>query len=337
MMITSRALCLLAAVLILPYAASAQDPHAGERPFSFINNDYDARTVALGGASIALPNDLVGTFTNPAAAGFISGRQALCGVRSIIDDVFGGPLGFVMPFSTFGSFGINLVTLSYGTIKQVDNIADRPVYTDITWNAYSVAGQISWSKIVWEQLALGVAVRGFYEREAGSSAEGYSWNAACVQAGLQYRQHDSRLIMGLVLSNAGFMVSSQVRDLKLPLTLTAGFSYVPLYVPNLRLALDLQRTADAFLMYKPGIELALYKKYFFGRAGYRFSERDLEELIKEAKGESNAGYQKSTWYGPSLGIGIVTDVNRLDLNIDAAIQFLDNAAPALCLSVLVKY
>jgi hypothetical protein len=337
MMITTRALCLLAAVLVLPFAAAAQDPHAGERPFSFINNDYDARTVALGGASIALPNDLAGVFTNPAAAGFISGRQALCGVRSVIDDAFGGPLGFVMPFSTYGSFGVNIVTLSYGSIKQIDEGGDlRPVYTDITWNAYAVAGQLSWSKTVWEQLALGVAVRGFYERLA-SSAEGHASNAACVQAGLQYRQYDSRLIMGLVLSNAGFMASSEVHGLKLPLTLTAGFSYVPLYVPALRIALDLQRTADAFLMYKPGLELALYKKSFFGRAGYRFSERDLEELLKEAKGESNAGYQKSTWYGPSFGIGLVTDVNRIDLNIDAAVQFIDNADPALCLSILVKY
>jgi hypothetical protein len=335
-MIKSKALVLLTALLFIPCAVRAQDSHAGERPFSFINNDYDARTLALGGASIALPNDLIGVFSNPAAAGFISQHQALCGVRSIIQDVFGGPLAFAMPYSKFGTFGINLVTVSYGSMKEVDNVADRPVYTDITWNAYSVAGQISWSKIVWDQLALGVAARGLYERTASSSL-GYSWDAACVQAGLQYRQNDSRLIMGLVISNAGFMTSTQGHDLRLPLTLTGGISYVPYYVPTFRLALDLQQTADANLMYKPGVEIAIYKKFFFGRAGYRFSERDLEEVLKEMKGESSDGYQKSTWYGPSFGVGLVTDVQRCNLNIDAALQLLDNTDPAFCLSLLAKY
>jgi hypothetical protein len=330
-------LLLPVALLLFFRGAQSQDSPAGERPFSFLNIDYDARTIAMGGASIALPNDLIGVFTNPAVAGFISQREALCGVRSMVQDVFGGPLGFVMPYSTYGTFGINIMTLSYGSMKEVDEgPGSHPVFTDISWNAYSVAGQVSWSKIVWEQLALGVAVRGLYERVA-SSAEGYSWNAACVQAGMQYRLDDSRIIMGLVLSNAGFMVSQEEHDLKLPLTLTAGISYVPYYVPTVRLALDLQQTADAFLMYKPGIEVALYKKFFFGRFGYRFSETDLEEGFKQLQGEPADGYQKTTWYGPSFGIGLVTDADRYNLNIDAAVQLIDNADPAYSLSVMVKY
>jgi hypothetical protein len=335
-MMKTRALCLLAAVLFIPGSVAAQESHAGERPFSFLNIDYDARTIALGGASIALPNDLAGVFTNPAAAGFISRRQALCGVRSVMQDVFGGPLGYAMP-STFGTFGINLNLLSYGTLPEVQETPQgRPLYTDFTASGYAVAGQISWAKTVMENLSLGVSMRGIYERFSTSFPTPVM-NAACVQAGVQYRQYDSRLIMGLVLSNAGFMVSKEMRDYKLPLTLTGGVSFVPLYVPALRIALDLQRTADAFLMYKPGVEVALYKKYFFGRAGYRFSERDLEEVLKEMKGESSEGYQKSTWYGPSFGVGIVTDVNSIGLDIDAAVQLIDNADPALCLSLLVKY
>jgi hypothetical protein len=290
----------------------------------------------MGGASIALPNDLVGVFTNPAAAGFISQREVLCGVRSYIQDVFGGPVGYAMPYSSFGTFGVNLVTLSYGSMKQIDEGPVGPVYTDIKWNAYSVAGQVSWSKIVWEKLALGVALRGLYERLA-SSAEGYSENAASVQAGMQYRMNDSRLIMGLVLSNAGFMVSGQENELKLPLTLTAGVSYVPYYIPTVRIALDLQQTANAILMYKPGIEVDLYKKFFFGRVGYRFSESDLEEKVKELKGDPAGGYQKTTWYGPAFGVGLVTDVDRFKVNIDAAVQLIDDTDPAMCLSLMVKY
>jgi len=256
----------------------------------------------------------------------------------VIQDVFGGPLAYAMPYSHYGTFGINLTTVSYGSMKEVQEGPDGlPLYTNNTWSAYSVAGQISWSKIVWDQLALGVALRGLYERIGSTSAEGYAWDAACVQAGLQYRMNDSRLILGLVLSNAGFMTSQLVNDLKLPLTLSAGVSYVPYYIPTVRLALDLQQTADATLMYKPGVEFNIYKKYFFGRLGYRFGEHDLEEVFKEIRGESSDGYQKTTWYGPAFGVGFVTDVNRVNLNIDAAVQFIDNGDPVPCLSLLVKF
>jgi hypothetical protein len=332
-------LLLLAAFLLMPLSTvQAQNSHVGETPFAFLNNDYDARTMAMGGASLALPNDLIGVFANPAAAGFISQREVMCGMRSIIQDVFGGSLGYAMPFSNFGTFCINFVPLSYGSIQEVDEgQSSVPVYTNTYWSAYSVAGQLSWSKIVWDQLSLGVAVRGIYERE-GSPAEGYSWNAACVQAGVQYRLNDSRLILAMAVSNAGFMVSSLENDLKLPLALSVGISYVPYYIPTVRIALDLQQTADANLMYKPGLEVALYRKYFFGRFGYRFSETDLEELFKQLQGQPSDGYQKTTWYGPSFGVGLVTDAgDRYTINVDAAIQLLDNADPAPCLSLMVKF
>jgi hypothetical protein len=99
----------------------------------------------------------------------------------------------------------------------------------------------------------------------------------------------------------------------------------------------MQQTADQYLMYKGGVEIDLYRKFFFGRLGYRLSESDLENVFKQLQGVSTEGYQKTTWYGPSFGVGIVTDMNKLAVNIDAAVQFLDNADPAPSLSLMVKF
>jgi len=55
------------------------------------------------------------------------------------------------------------------------------------------------------------------------------------------------------------------------------------------------------------------------------------------QGESTDGYQKTTWYGWSFGIGLVTDMDKSTLNIDAAVQFIDIADPAYCLSLMIKY
>ncbi len=324
----------IAALLIVSISllATAQSDEAGSRPFSFLNLDFGAKTIAMGGASIAVDNGIFAAFANPAALGYMTKTQVGVGFRSVIDDVVGGPVGYAMP-SKFGVFGFNLLMLSYGTTQEVLESSDgRPLYTGNSVGGYSSSGQISWANTVWENLSLGVSIRGIFERLVDLSL-----SAACLQAGMQYRSDDSRLIVGLAFSNAGFMASQNGNDLKLPIALAAGISYILPYVPALRLALDLKQSADLPLMYKPGIEIAVYKKYLFLRAGYPFSQTDAEEVVKLIQGEPSDNYQKSTFNGPAFGVGLMTDINKgKDINADVAVQFND-LEPAFALSIMLAY
>jgi hypothetical protein len=339
--LTSRGMLAATVGVLLHTGANAQYGDAGTTGLAFLNLDFNARTIAMGGAAAALPNGLYGVYVNPAAGGFIDKREAVCGVRSIIEDVWGGPLAYALPTSKYGVFSINLSNISFGSLtKKIEGPDGRMVQTDAVWKSYALFGGIGWSKIVVEALSVGAAVQATHHYfGSAQDNEYYSANSICLQAGAQYRMLNSRLITGIALNNAGFMLSgytSEYETMKLPLSLTVGISYVPYYVPDLRIALDIVEQASTYLVYKPGIELALYKKYLFGRFGYRFSERDLEEGIKILKGEPSEGYQMTTWYGPSFGIGVVTDIGRYALDIDAAFQVneIDNI---FALSFLVSY
>lgn len=323
--------------------AMGQSDQAGTTAFPFLNLDYDARTMAMGGVSVAMPNDLYGVVTNPAAAGYISKRQLVCGYRSVIDDVWGSPLAVAVPYLDWGTFALSLVNISYGSLQEIDeNPAGGPLPTAITWHSYSFAGALTWSKIVWQTLSVGASVREIHDYigNTGGVSEHYSADALVGQAGLQYRWPASRVIVGLALDNAGFMVanySDQTETLRMPFSIAAGVSYVPDNIPNLRLALDLAQPFDGFLTYKLGAEIEVYKKYFVVRGGYSFSEQDLESQLKVFQGESVSGTPKTNWTGFCFGIGVNTDISNVNVGLDAGVQLLQDLDPAIGVSLVVGF
>ncbi len=149
----------------------------------------------------------------------------------------------------------------------------------------------------------------------------------------------SRIIAGLAFNNVGVTIASYTDSTKLqmPFSVTAGVSYSPDYLPNLRLALDLSQPEDGFLTYKLGGELDVYKKYLTIRAGYSWSEPDLEAQLKVLQGESSTGYTKNNWAGLCLGVGVNTDINRVNMGVDAAVQLIDDMDPAIAVSLIAGF
>jgi hypothetical protein len=335
-----RTVFAMLAAAVFASSVFSQHSGAGTKAFPFLNLDYDSRTLAMGGACVAMPNDLYGVAVNPAAVGYITKRQVVAGYRSVVEDLWGGPIGFAMPYSTLGTFAINLVNISYGSLNEIIEGPDGgPLETNRKWNGYALAGSVSWAKLVWEDLSLGISARGVHDYY-GTTGEHISADAIALQAGMQYRWLADRIITGIALNNAGFMVAGYTdytEDLKMPFSVSAGVSYVPFYLANARIALDLQQPSDGYLTYKLGGELAIYKKYLFVRAGYSWSEPDLEAQIKVLRGEASEGYQKTNWSGPSFGIGVNSDFGMINANVDAAVQLIEDADPAFGLSLLVSY
>ena len=195
---------------------------------------------------------------------------------------------------------------------------------------------------MWESLSLGASVREIHDNygSTGGTGEHGSADAVVVQGGLQYRWLGSRVIAGLALNNAGIMISSysgETEDLKMPISVSAGVSYAPEYIPNLRLALDLTQPVDGYLTYKVGGELDIYKRYAIIRAGYSFSEPDLESVLKGMQGESSTGYQKTNWAGFCFGAGFNANIGVVSVGLDAAVQLIQDMDPALAVSVITGF
>jgi hypothetical protein len=329
--------CLVFLMAAYVFPVGAQNSNAGTLPFDFLRLDYDARTLAMGGASVAMPNGLDGAFLNPASCGFITRPQAMAGFRSLFLDAWGGPVGYALPYKDYGVFSVNAEYLSAGSIDQVD---ENYISTGVRWSQSSFTGCVSWAKVVLEDVSVGAGIRAIHDY-IGSSATHVAADAVAFEAGGQYRTLNSRLILGCAVRNAGFMLSgysSATDTVALPLSLTIGISYRPLYLPSVRLALDLQKAIDDYLNYKPGIEVAVYQNYLFVRGGYTFSEEDLEAAVDNFKGQSNTTYVKSNSSGLSLGVGLVAPINGIKTDIDAAYLFrVNDPDPSFVLTALFEF
>jgi hypothetical protein len=316
-------------------SAFAQYHSAGTTAFSFLNISADARSTGMGDVNVGMPNDIYGAQGNPAAIAYPARSQAMIAYRPIMLDVRAGALGFSNPVRKAGTLCGSLYYVSYGLFDGRDENNAR---TNVSWRPYSLAGSISWARIFYDGFGMGITLKGIYD----NLDHGYSADGAAADIGAQYRMNSSRLIFGALVRNIGFVrkwyFDDDSLDVSLPFSASTGISYLPAALPSLKMALDLEKSIDDYLNYKAGLEIALYKQYLFVRTGYRFSNRDLREVFKIIRSESDDSYQKTNWNSVSIGVGLFAPISGTDVKIDFALPFhTEGLPPAPALSAIISF
>jgi hypothetical protein len=342
-------LCKPSVLLPIVFAGTlwAQDPNSATSAFPFLTMSYDARQAAMAGASVAMPSGLAGFNANPAVLAYIERNQVALAYRTVVMDIWGGYVAAAFPAGNFGVISVNAIDLSEGTLSEVDESpADQsPVTTGNVWSSNSVAGGVSWARTVWETLALGVTLKGAYNRIsstgiAATPSERYSADGFAADIGAQYRLLEGRFISGLALRNIGALqsgYSTAADGYAMPFSASAGISYIPQYTPALRLALDLDKERDNYPSFEPAIEVFLIPKTLALRAGYAFSTHDLDYFLSVLGGNSSSDYQKSQWNTVCAGAGFSTAPYGLDLTIDAAVEFHTDVSPSIVLTTVYGF
>jgi hypothetical protein len=330
------AVVLMAAVMPL----SAQYPGAGTTIFDFVNIAYDARTVALSGASAAMPSGCYGVFTNPAALGYVSRMQVAVGYRPIGAGIFGAPLAYVLPENPIGVFGAGIYGLTSGRFYATDKGPDNSVVflNDLVGADY-LAGNVSWARMVNEYFSAGITVKGLYTYIKDIAGTFWSADGIACDAGLQCRFMNARLIYGFVVHNVGLLRSGFTPDdsYPFPSALSIGVSYVPRDIDNLRATIDIDKKRGDYLMFRPAAELEIIKNQMVIRAGYSFSWKDLQAFSDMLSGSPRENYYKSNRSGLGLGAGLFTDIAKRKVQFDAAVEFSAvPLLPALVVSLLVS-
>jgi hypothetical protein len=332
---------ILLVLLVLYRQGYSQHPDAASTAFPFLNLGYDARSVAMAGAAAGVPNGLYGILSNPASIAFSESVQIFFGYRPVIMDIWGAPVAISRQFGSAGVFAASLVTMNGGDVDEVDiGVDGNPVSTGATWRSSSVAGGVSWAQEVWKDLAIGFSAKGVYHF-IGSQSEHYSVDGLAMDAGVQYRHLHGRAIYGLVFQNIGFMRTSYIEDgetYPFPMKVEAGISYVPRYLQNVRMALDVNARKGDYINFEPGIEIGIYKNVLQLRAGYAFSDKDLGQLGNMLSGNQDENYIKSNLATFCCGAGVNTEIEQVKLRIDLGIEFrsgLNTPAPAF--SVLAGF
>ncbi|MFP4162377.1 MAG: PorV/PorQ family protein [Chitinispirillaceae bacterium] len=327
---------ILLCAVVLTGIVQAQHPDAGTVAFPFLNLNYDARGVGMGNASFGVPNEIYGVLSNPASIAFVEQVQVMGGYRQIIMDVWGGPLAYLHP-TQYGVVAANLTALTSGAFEAVDE--DGMNTGHIARSSY-VSGGVTWARLFNKNISAGVTVKGVYNH-LGTDELNYSADGFAIDAGMQYRSLTKRWVIGAVFSDFGFMRSGYTgtdsQKYSFPYGFGAGISYVPRHVPTLRVALDLEKRKGDYLNFRPGFEFSLMKNVFL-RGGYCFSSEDLGKAVEVFRGNRDEDYQKSNMKTLSLGVGMATTMDRMDLNLDVALQlYSDVALPAVLISLIAGF
>jgi hypothetical protein len=332
----------LLSLLVLPI--NAQHSGAGTALFNFITINYDARTVGLAGASVALPNDCYGIFSNPAALASVNGMQAVIGYRPLGAGIYGAPLAYAMPRKGIGVLGAALYGLTSGKMAVTDIGPDGGVLvTDESARVDNIAGYAVWARRVNEYFSAGVTVKGFYTTIKGfeeGAAVRWSADGLALDCGMQCRFLNSRLMYGIVVRNIGFIRSGFLTDdsgYSLPSGIEIGVSYVPRHIENLRVIVDLSKQTGDYLSFTPGAEWEVLPKQLRVRAGYSLNRQTLRTFKNTLIGELNEGYVRTRIIGLCLGFGFTTEVVERKVQFDAAAEFLTiPVLPAIVVSMLVQ-
>jgi hypothetical protein len=315
----------------------AQNSGAGTTIFEFLNIPYDARSVAVSGATVALPNDLYGILDNPAALGFITTSQALVGYRPIGNGVYGVPAAYALPKGEKGVFAVSLAGLTTGNMDATDIGPDGAPVPSGTARADYLAGTFAWAKKMNEYLAAAVTAKGLYNY-LGSSNDHYSADGFAVDGGVQCRFLNSRLIYGLVIRNIGLLRSGYTTNddhYSLPAAIEIGISYVPRYIDGLRIAFDMNKKKGDYLTFTPAAELEILKNQMVVRGGFGFSYQDLLYAKDFLAGDADPNYIKSNRTTLCLGVGFMTAIMQRKVSLDAAMEFFDGQSlPVLAISML---
>jgi hypothetical protein len=162
--------------------------------FGFLRNDASARAAALNGSFVAMTDDPVGIFYNPAILSTITHRQGSVSFLKHLLDVNGGSLSFSQEWESVGQLGLGIQFVDYGSFTRRDVSMNRLG----EFIARDIALLVGIGRSIDEYLSLGVSLK-----YISSTIAEYSSNAVAIDLGVLYQLPDQKMTVGASALNLG--------------------------------------------------------------------------------------------------------------------------------------
>lgn len=148
--------------LTLSVAFAEEVAKTGTTAGKFLSIDVGARSVAMGGAFVAVANDASAMFWNPAGIATLSNPEVFVSYTKWLADINYNYSGFVLPLQKWGAFGLNASFLSMDAMERTT--IDEPNGTGEFFDAGSLAFGLCYAKSLTDRFAIGF--NGKYIRES---------------------------------------------------------------------------------------------------------------------------------------------------------------------------
>lgn len=273
--------------------------------YRFLRNDASARSAALGGAFVSMPDDPAAVFYNPAAVATLGESRIAATYLKHALDINSGFLSYNNTLEGIGDNGHFSVGVNYVNYGSFDR-ADRNGNITGTFGGYDLAAMATYANWLDSNLYYGVTVNVIV-----NGLESYSSSAFAVDAGVLYQMPESRTNIGLSVLHAGAQLSAIGSEREeLPLDIRFGLNHRLRGLPLLlnvslhHLADEKDNFIDRFENFSLGGELYL-SSVLRARLGYDNQRR---------AGLASESQKKLA--GLSAGIGIIIK----NINIDYAMS-----------------
>lgn len=319
--------CLLA-VLLVAQLGVAQNRKAGLTGAAFLKVGVGARNVALGTAVTALSGDVTQMFYNPAGIALKDEKlQASFTYNKWIADIGHNAAAVSYNIEGVGTIGAGFISFGLSDIEAARDKTDD--VTSATYDYRDMAYQVSFSRYVVDQLALGITVKGITQ-----SIDGISASAFALDFGSVYHIGVLDWTIAARFNNLGSDLLYYDIASPLPMQFTIGTSLVPFKTEQfgVMVSIDAAKPQDGPQYIFSGVELKILDMVAL-RGGYKFNYSGTDEVTGTGLAPIN-----STIEGISAGAGVRTSFSGYSVGFDYSFTQMDllDAAHRFTLTIGMK-
>lgn len=200
---------------------------AGLSALTFLKNDINPRSVAIGGASSAISGDAFSVISNPAALVQLSDRGFTLANKFIGAGVNQSFVSYANPMKDETSvWAFSLNSLTSGFMKERTEF--MPGGTGREFSVVNMAFGATYAKLLSDQFSFGVTLKYVYEHVAG-----FNNHTAAVDMSFLYKTDFKKLQFAAVLQNFGGSSSLASReDIPVTFNRTTGIALESNPVPT---------------------------------------------------------------------------------------------------------
>lgn len=213
-----------ALVLFLFFVKPVSAQELRRTAFSFLNVNPSARVTALGGVNVSLTDrDPAQFFSSPALFSDTLAGFASANYQFYVGDIGHASFSYLPSFKRTGAFAVGVDHFSYGSIDSFDPTGNPLGSVNVSETAIVISKnhQVRYFR-------LGVSAKAAF-----STIAGFRSSAVMFDVGGVFIHPDRDFRVGLVLKNAGFIMSDYTggSDSRLPIDLQAGATFKPEHMP----------------------------------------------------------------------------------------------------------
>ena len=276
----------IAVFLTLTASGALRASNSGTTGADFLNIGVGPRAIAMGDAQVGLADDAYDTYYNPAGLATLRTPEAAFTHADYLQNISEEYAAYAVPNSRWGSFGLSLAYVGYGSFDGRDAVAQP---TGSVGDSDLDLG-LSYSRDLYRddrygtELAAGVTGKWIQERLDTAQATAYAGDLGLLFApGIKWGEALNGWKAGVALRNLGTPVTFDQESFPLPRILSAGFSYTGNWRnESITLAVDGRQPNDGPRSVGAGLEVWTLQSFVL-RGGYT-TEGDIGNGLRVGAG-----------------------------------------------------